>query len=239
MAIAFDASSSKIGGNASSSTFAHTCTGSNLVLVVGVQADSAADPTGITYNSVAMTKATSILNSGIESSIWYLASPATGANNIVVTFAAAHYHNAFGISLTGCDTTSPVDGTNTGTGSTNDAAITVTTSVSGSWRVASVFHNRNSSRTAISGSTIRTDVLETTDSFRGISVTEQAGATGAVSLGETMGTASDGWWIAAMGVKAPVSGPANVKTWDGLAIASMKTLDALATGSIKTIIGLN
>jgi hypothetical protein len=36
-----------------------------------------------------------------------------------------------------------------------------------------------------------------------------------------------------------IAGPVNVKTVDGLAIASLKTVDGLAKASIKTINGLS
>ena len=36
----------------------------------------------------------------------------------------------------------------------------------------------------------------------------------------------------------PVSGPANVKSWNGVAIANVKSINGLAVGSIKSINGL-
>lgn len=202
MAIAFDAaSSSNTVTSQSSLTFSHTCTGSNLVLIVGVSADSAASPTSVTYNGVGMTK--QVTETGIDTTLWTLANPSTGANNIVVTFAAGHYFSAGGISLTGCDTSSPVGATNHGNGSANDAAISVTTTQANSWLVACVTHNRNSSVTAISGSTVRYNEYNVTDNFRGIGLTAPTTTTGAYSIGETMGTASDGWWATAIEIKEP------------------------------------
>lgn len=108
MSIAFDAKSS---GNSvtpqTSLTVAHTCTGSNLVLFVGVGADSTAGPTGVTYNGVALTKVDEHLNFALSS--WYLVAPTTGTHDIVITFAASHYIAGGGISLTGVDPGTPID----------------------------------------------------------------------------------------------------------------------------------
>lgn len=239
MAIAFDAASSaNTVVSASSLTFSHTCTGSDLVLTVGVSADSGVSPTGVTYNGSAMTK--QVTEPGIDTTIWTLVSPATGANNIVVTFAASHFFIAGGISLTGCNTASAVGATNHGNGSTNNAAISVTTTAANSWLVACVTHNRNSSVTAISGSTVRFNEYLVTDNFRGIGITAPTTTTGSYSIGETMGTPSDGWWAVAVEIKeATAAGPTNVKTWDGLALASVKTINGLAIASVKTVNGLN
>ena len=56
--IAFDATANGQDSNVASLTWSHTCTGSDLVLIVGVSTrggDGDAVPTGVTYNGVAMT----------------------------------------------------------------------------------------------------------------------------------------------------------------------------------------
>lgn len=92
-AIAFDATSHStspgIGSGSSPFSWSHTCTGSNLTLVVGSLGE-----TGIsagTYNSVSMTQqGTNQLDSAgnSASSMWTLFGPSTGANNITMTFTA-------------------------------------------------------------------------------------------------------------------------------------------------------
>lgn len=86
MAIAFDAKS-----NGSTQTISHTCTGSNLILVVGFLtyriAGTANSVTGVTYNGVAMTQY-GVLERAATSEyqyMYYLVGPSTGANNIVVS----------------------------------------------------------------------------------------------------------------------------------------------------------
>lgn len=95
MAIAFDAVDAGLfdnGGTLTSFTLAHTCTGSNLTLVVPVQIVHGTAVTGMTYNGVSMTLSSS--NTGgaagyFDTYIYTLINPATGANNIVFTIPSA------------------------------------------------------------------------------------------------------------------------------------------------------
>jgi hypothetical protein len=107
MAIAFDATSGS--GNitgTNTTSVAHTCTGTNRILYVGVQITEAATTvTGITYNSVALTKISGkdVPNGSRRVELWYLIAPATGANNIVVTLSGtpANWFSVGAISYTG------------------------------------------------------------------------------------------------------------------------------------------
>jgi hypothetical protein len=91
MAIAFDAIDAGLfdnAGTATSFTLAHTCTGSNLTLVVPVQIVHGTAVTGMTYNGVTMTLSSS--NTGgsagyFDTYVYTLIAPATGTNNIVFT----------------------------------------------------------------------------------------------------------------------------------------------------------
>jgi hypothetical protein len=201
--IALDAITTKDAGNVSSSTLSHTCSTGATMLAVSIGADSGASPTGVTYNGVAMTKEAT--QAGLDTTIWTLANPATGANNIVVTFAASHYFGIVGMSFLNTATTSYTDGTNTGTGTTNNASISVTTGTNNSWVVLAGSHNRNSSRIAISGSYIAGDIYVTTDNFRVLGIVAPNPTAGAKTVGWTMGTASDGWYAAAVGIKQVAS----------------------------------
>ena len=106
MAIAYDAVS--VGSATGTSlTVAHTCTGANLVLIVGLKENNveAETCTGITYNGVALTKITGLLHPpayNVYNSLWYLINPSTGANNIVASFSASIWCRASGVSYTGC-----------------------------------------------------------------------------------------------------------------------------------------
>lgn len=145
MALAFDATSNS--GNkssVSSYSWSHTCTGSNLILVVGITAENASDTgqmlvDGVTYNGVAMTKAndqdTTVTPGGSSnySSIWYLKNPATGANSIAVTHHGTVVASVgMAVSYTGADQTTQPDvagngnKANSGTGS-----VAITSSTNG------------------------------------------------------------------------------------------------------------
>ncbi len=123
MALAFDqvTTNSTFGGSASYSV---TCTGSNLVLVVGVTPYHATlanrTVSTITYNSVSLTKIRADEVSGAtgqRSELWYLLAPTTGANTLVITMGGGSVSIDSGaISFTGAlQTTSVINvsGTNT------------------------------------------------------------------------------------------------------------------------------
>lgn len=132
--INFDAASGS-GYQAAASTYnwSHTCTGSNLYLVVGVSMLSLAQTvSGITYNSVAMTflGAQNSVTGAARVELWGLANPSTGANTIAVTLTGAIASGANASSYTGVHQTvsteafSSAQATNVGAA---DATVNITT----------------------------------------------------------------------------------------------------------------
>lgn len=105
MAIAFDAATAQTQTSGTSSqTFSHTCTGSNLILLVGVTVWNTGDiVTGITYNGVAMTRLTRYVPSAAFNPVYlyYLLGPATGANNVVVSLSTNALIQGISVSYTG------------------------------------------------------------------------------------------------------------------------------------------
>lgn len=99
MAIAVDATSSKQETSITTSTLAHTCTGSDLVLAVTVFSDTAIS--GVTYKGAAMVLGASASAFGSTAQVYYLVAPSTGANNIVVTIASSGNVTFGGVSFTG------------------------------------------------------------------------------------------------------------------------------------------
>jgi hypothetical protein len=90
MAIAVDATSEGGRATAASQTFTHVCTGSDLLLIVGVLVGAVENMTSgsVTYNGVALTMLGSeMLNhaGNFKLSFWYLIGPATGSHSVVVT----------------------------------------------------------------------------------------------------------------------------------------------------------
>ena len=132
-AVGFDAGTAGSGIDTSIS-FAHTCTGTDLVLTVGFTGRNSAldDVTGMTYNSAALTKIGSNQNGGtpnFETEIWKLTGPATGSNTVVVSgVTSGESHAATAVSFTGSDGT--VDGYagDSSTGATS-ASVAITSAV--------------------------------------------------------------------------------------------------------------
>jgi hypothetical protein len=125
-------------------SFSHTCTGANLLLKVDVHwLGSGADRTitAITYNGVAMTPVGAKLQwmTWENLQMFYLAGPATGANLVAVTFSGAvTYSSAGGTSLTGVDQGSPLDASNSATGTGTAPSVSVTTIADNAWIVDSM-----------------------------------------------------------------------------------------------------
>jgi len=120
-------------------TLAHTSTGSNLVLVVGVSmnifAGNTATVRSVTYNSVSLTKAGSHNDSASQrrTEMWYLIAPATGNKNVVVTVnvpAAATIGTVVGATtFTGADQTSPIRIYASNDGNTNAPHVDVASGI--------------------------------------------------------------------------------------------------------------
>lgn len=133
-AIAFDAAAnSGLHGTAASYSYNHTCTGSNLLLVVAVAfRGSSGTVSGITYNSVALTNVANASNSVLARRIsyWYLFAPSTGTNSVAVTFSVAPTTDsiATSVSYTGVDTTAGgPDASNNASGTSTAPSVNVTT----------------------------------------------------------------------------------------------------------------
>ena len=88
MAIARDSSNSHQNFNdPGPQTYSFTNTAGNLLLVGVVLRDKGDTLTGITYGGVAMTLVDKVNYSGTSSSyLYYLLAPATGANNVVISY---------------------------------------------------------------------------------------------------------------------------------------------------------
>lgn len=145
MAIVRDAvSSGSNGGSGSTLTIAHTCTGSNLLLVTYVGCNTASDIiTGVTYNGVAMTRATGqfIGANSISSYLYYLINPATGTHNVVISNSSSVGVQGGNTSYTGVLQTGQPDATSTASTATTATSIAnaVTTVADNSIHMAGVY----------------------------------------------------------------------------------------------------
>jgi len=107
-ALALDDSSGVIstpgtGGTKNSLTYSQTCTGSDLILVVG--AGERAVATATTYNGVSLNALTSYTTSAAQARHFWLAAPATGANNVVTSFSTTNWVTSIAQSWSGADST--------------------------------------------------------------------------------------------------------------------------------------
>lgn len=203
MAIAVDTNTvAEEEAGATSKTFSHTCTGSNLVLVVATVSSGSADPTGVTYNGVAMTKAVG-LGAALNTSLWYLANPATGAHNVVVTYAASTKFGVCSTSFTGCNTDSPLGITGTATGTSGTASCTVTSQKNNSVMVDSTFVNGVPTITQGASQTLVMNAQNAGDNFTELSSYKATTTAGSVTMSYTFTSAS--WTMVVMELRGDYS----------------------------------
>lgn len=130
-------------GNATgtSSTIAHTCSGNNRLLVVGVGTDASGDViTGVTYNGVAMTLVDKQQMAGAATRyayLFYLLNPDSGTNDIVISASPSHNIRSDHASYTGVKQTGQPDASSKATNaSTTDLTNSTTVVLPDSWIVS-------------------------------------------------------------------------------------------------------
>lgn len=114
MSIAFSSSTACDDASSSTSdTFAVTVGGSDDLLVVDIETFTHGNiVSGVTYNGVSMSQnaAGSIIASSNRNTYqYYLASPATGSNNLVISYSTNTTVHATASTYTGANTSSPLD----------------------------------------------------------------------------------------------------------------------------------
>lgn len=134
--IAFDAKS-EANTTGTSSTWSHTCTGSNRILFVGVGTDFSGDVvTGVTYNGVAMTQVNKQATTGANNYyayVYMLVNPDSGAHDIVVSASGSYNLRTAAASYTGALQTGQPDATNKATSNTTEQSVSVTVVAANSW----------------------------------------------------------------------------------------------------------
>ncbi len=166
MAIAFDATSEG-SGTTSPVTLSHTCTGSNLILMVGITIYDA-DPgspdvvTGVTYNGVPMTQIGKVAHTpDSEDYLYYLINPATGANNISVSLSKTVSACVIrGASYTGVKQSGQPDASNTGGPTATSLTTSVTTIADNCWLVGHCYNDSGGNASAGTGTTSRSSASQ-------------------------------------------------------------------------------
>lgn len=145
MAIAFDAASSNSGTTGTTLVWSHTCTGSNLVLVVGSEYLSLADAsniTGITYGAQSLTfiRKNRTDAGNVNTELWYLIAPLTGPHDVTITWDVAPGGQEGGaVSLRGAKQSGQPDAHNgVSQGSSAAPSVSVTTVADQCWLVDSM-----------------------------------------------------------------------------------------------------
>lgn len=158
MAILHDSSAKGTIDANTSLTFAHTCTGSNLILFVGVDIASASDlVSGVTYNGVTMTRIDIQIIGGAANRtlyLYYLIAPATGANDVVISTSSGVDIRGVSASYTGAKQSAQPDAHDKGSADSTSITKALLTVADGCWMI-STMNNDNGVPTAGSGVTSR------------------------------------------------------------------------------------
>lgn len=203
MAVAVDAVSSSGGGSASSFSWAHTCSGSDRLLMLGIAwYDSIDTISSVTYNSVAMTIVPSSSKSIGQYTVvlYYLINPASGSNTVAVTFSGGVFDFGGGaVSFTGADQTTPLGTAATASGTSTTPSVAVT-SASGEIVLDTLIITHSGTLTVDGSQTQRWNAT-------GGGYTKYAGSTEGGAASTTMSwsnSTSQDWAITGVAVK-PVS----------------------------------
>ena len=155
MAVAFDASSqASSSGSVNSLTWAHTCTGTDRILIVlfGENTGTPSQST-VTYDGVSMTAFSTVSSPFANNKIgWYLINPASGANNIVATRTTTSTAVIRGVaaSYTGAKQSGQPDAQNTfNVASSTSGSAAITPVADNCWHI--VTYNNDSSSTVSAG----------------------------------------------------------------------------------------
>lgn len=203
MAIALDAQGGKIengfaaGGDR---VWMHTCTGSDRFLVVSVMLWQDVAGTGtisrLTYAGVDLTKAQGLTTGSMRAEIWYLANPKVGSNLVNATVSGNTDDRKFrSSSYTGAGA---LDASNTGTGSTGNPTVNITTVADNCWVIDAVAKFGTGAATVGAGQTsVMNDVSGST--LGAASYEGPKTPAGAVTMSWTEATAND-WSAVAMSI---------------------------------------
>ena len=203
MAVAFDAASSSSGDGVTSLSWAHTCTGSNRGLIVGV-GNFPVRAVSVTYAGVSMTSEGSVVDPNAspgEVEQFSLIAPTTGSNTVAVTWTGSGATDIVGgsVSVTDANQTDLARLQVTASGTGTAALVTATSAVDEF--VVDVIENFNETLTVGGGQTQRWNLNAPVNITVGGS-TEPGAAS--VGMSWTNGASVD-WAIAALSIN-PASG---------------------------------
>ena len=217
-AIAYDNDTIDESANVSSVSFAHTSTGSDLVLMVGSYLFDGSindrNITNVTYNSVT---ATTIRRDDasccfIMIEIWYLEDPATGSNTVVITFAGTIVEaDSIAMTITGADTLDANNGTTVQ--NVTSVSTIVTTVADNSWVLDMVYVRKSNTTLVVGAGQTQRDNHITANGIAGASTegpkTPAGGVTMSWSCTGGNCTGSEDWVLSAASFSPVAAAPAS------------------------------
>ncbi len=189
----------------------HTCTGSDLTLVVGVSV-YASSVTGVTYNGVAMTQQQAnnkdVGGYGHRSYLYTLANPATGGSyEVAVTYASPEIDTGYGggmaISLSGTNTTTPIDVSGGATGTGTAVSKAVTTNYANSYVIDNAVRENSGTTTIVGAGQTEIYNQQTSNGSGQFGSYKQQATAGSVTMSWTLG-ASVGWATSVVAIREGV-----------------------------------
>ncbi len=226
------------------------------LMIVFLYEENADDFTAVSFNTTELftesAKTHLCYSAGSNThtlSAWYLKSPTATTADVVATRSSSTGHaEMWVVSYSGTNTSSQPDGTATaitgtpgtcGSGATN-LSTNVTVTASNCWTAGFARFDNGGT---VSGSGTFTKIAQGGSGELAIEATFDSNgtvSTGSQASGLTGATAGSaiGLVVLSIAPAAAASGPANMKTWNGLAKASIKTMNGLAIASVKTWNGL-
>lgn len=238
MAIARDATSSTSSASASSLTWAHTCTGSDRILIVTVGMDADTTCTA-TYNGVSMTEIGNAQRSagGVKTFLFYLIAPATGSNNIVATLGTSTKVASGAVSYTGAKQSGQPDSfTATFNDGTTSFAVSTTVVASNCWLVGGTRMQDGLAEPTTAGGVTVTE-SPTTGAGQKTVMSDSNGTvgTGSQSITWGQGVADNISGVVASIAPAVASGPTNLKSLDTNVKANIKSYNTNPIANVKSI----
>lgn len=161
MAIAFDIAATKYVSSGTTNTQTIVPSGSADFLVVFTMVPIARTVSGVTWNSVAMTSIDTQNSTAFKLQAWYLKSPATGSNSLIVTANASTEIYAGALFYSGTNiTTQPDVSAKQNNASGTTITQTVTTTVDNAWLACCTLADVGGLASS-TGSTTRGSILNT------------------------------------------------------------------------------
>jgi hypothetical protein len=212
MSLAIDTTTTDINGAhqlaLGTTSWSHTCTGSNLVLIVNLavwnNGGTAAGMTTVTYGAQSMTLVgTGASNGSFYTEQWQLIAPSTGAHTILGTqVGTSDAIKTSAVSLTGADQTTPVDVSTSTTGTAGSVTAALTLGTANEYMIDIVNHLSANNPSSHSD----TQVLN--DASLGVNGASQYGlktSSGSQSMSWTYPDPGDAWAYSVLAIKAASS----------------------------------